>query len=67
MTKNGRIISNFLNRLINFFGNIEIIKKRFNTKINKIIRISVMLLNFVEVHYLIMKFFIRGINFETWK
>ena len=50
----------FLNRLINFFGNIEFIKKLFNTKINKIIRISVTLKNFFEVNYLIMKFFIRG-------
>ena len=50
-----------------FFGNIEFIKKLFNTKINKIVRISVTLENFLEVKYLIMKFFIRGTNFKTSK
>ena len=50
-----------------FFSNIQFIRKKFNTNINKIIRISVILKNFVEVHYFILKFFIRGINLKTWK
>ena len=57
----------FLNRLIIVFGNIEFIKKLFNAKISKIIRISVTLKNLFEVNYLIMKFFIRGTNFKTSK
>ena len=51
---------------MNFFGDIEFIKKLFNTKIKKIIRISVTLKYFLEVSYdLIMKFFIRGTNFKN--
>ena len=49
----------FSQPLDNFFGNIEFIKKLFNTKINKIVRISVTLKNFLEVNYLIMKFLRR--------
>ena len=43
------------------------IKKLFTTKINKIIRISVKLKNFLELNYLILKFFIRGTNFKISK
>ena len=57
----------FLNRLINFFGNIELVKKLLNAKINKIIRMSVALKNFFEVNYLITKIFVRGTNFKTSK
>ena len=48
-----------------FFVNIKFVKKRFNTKIDKIIRISIMLKNVIEVNYLIMKFFIRGIPIRS--
>ena len=51
--------------LVNFLGNIKFIEKRFNTTINKIIRISVTLENFLQVNCLIMKIFIRGTNFKT--
>ena len=47
-----------------FFCNIKFIKKLFNTKINKIIRISLMLKNSFGVNYLIMKIFIRRTNFK---
>ena len=50
-----------------FLVTYSLSKKQFNTKINKIIRISVILKNFVEVHYFIVKFFIRRINLKTWK
>ena len=43
------------------------IKKLFTTKINKIIRISVKLKNFLELNYLILNFFIRGTNFKISK
>ena len=36
---------------MNFFGDIEFIKKLFNTKIKKIIRISVTLKYFLEVSF----------------
>ena len=50
----------------NFFGNIKFIKKLFNTKINKIIRIYAMLKNLFKVNYLIMNFISRT-NFKTSK
>ena len=50
----------------NFLGNIKLIKKLFDTKINKIIEISVTLKNVFEVNYL-MKFLTRGTNFKPSK
>ena len=50
----------------NFLGNIKLIKKLLDTKINKITEISVTLKNVFEINYL-MKFLIRGTNFKPSK
>ena len=48
----------------NFFGSIKFIKNLFNTKINKIIRITITLENVSEINYLIITFLIRGTNLK---